>query len=337
MLRSIKRAACPAPQRWHNPHMVRDLAYATELAATGREGEAYEVIAALAARHDPDAMFALADMHWRGGPVPLDHARGRALFAEASEAGHPVARRATTNLMASGIAGGRDWPGALARLRDEAREDTRRARMLTLIERMELDAEGNPSETPQGRRAIDAPEVIAFPKLFTFAECDFLIEVAGPSFEPTMVVDPKLGDVRDKVRTSDGATFHWLIEDPLTHALNRRLAAASGTRHDQGEPLLILRYRPGQEYLPHLDALPGIENQRIKTALVYLNHGYEGGETAFTKVDRQVAGTKGDCIVFRNTRDDGRPDPMSEHAGRPVTKGVKYLASRWIHERRHAA
>jgi prolyl 4-hydroxylase len=151
------------------------------------------------------------------------------------------------------------------------------------------------------------------------------------------VGDADTPDYRDPIRTSDGSTMHWLIEDPATHALNRRLAAASGTAYDRGEPLQILRYRPGQQYRNHLDFVPGAENQRILTALVYLNTAYEGGETAFVKTDLKVKGRKGDAIVFRSTRPDGRPDPMSEHAGLPVTRGEKYLASRWIRERRHAA
>jgi prolyl 4-hydroxylase len=202
--------------------------------------------------------------------------------------------------------------------------------MLALIEAMDLDEAGDPVRPPQGRQVIDSPQVRAFSRLFSPAECDFLVEVAEPLFGPSMVFDTEKGDIRDPIRTSDGATLHWLVEDPATHALNRRIAAASGTAHDQGEPLLILRYLPGQQYLPHLDALPGLANQRILTMLVYLNHGYQGGETAFTRADKQVSGGSGDAILFCNTGADGRADPMSEHAGLPVTQGVKYLASRWI-------
>ena len=50
--------------------------------------------------------------------------------------------------------------------------------------------------------------------------------------------------------------MHWLIEDPVIHALNRRLAAVSGTAWDQGEPLQILRYSPGQQYRNHFDFFP---------------------------------------------------------------------------------
>jgi prolyl 4-hydroxylase len=100
---------------------------------------------------------------------------------------------------------------------------------------------------------------------------------------------------------------------------------------EQGEPLQVLRYAPGQQYRRHLDGVPGLANQRILTALVYLNHGYTGGGTAFPKADLTVEGRQGDVLVFRNASGDGRIDPLSEHAGLPVATGTKLLASRWIH------
>jgi prolyl 4-hydroxylase len=36
--------------------------------------------------------------------------------------------------------------------------------------------------------------------------------------------------------------------------------------------------------------------------------------------------------MFSNVDADGRPDPLSEHAGLPVTSGTKLIASRWIRE-----
>ena len=135
------------------------------------------------------------------------------------------------------------------------------------------------------------------------------------------------------VVTSDGASLQWVVEDPALHALARRLAALTGTDYDQGEALQILRYRPGQQYRPHVDWL-GEDKPRVLTALVYLNEDYEGGETAFTKAGLKVKGARGDVLVFRSVGADGAFDPMSEHAGLPVTSGTKYLASRWIRARR---
>src|SRR3954468_12153246 len=115
------------------------LAHAFAIAQAGRESEALAIIERLAAQKEPEALFTLADLHWRGGPVRQDFAKGRRLFGLAGDAGHPMALRAYTNLLASGIAAPADWPAAMRRLREEAQGDTRRAQMLSLIEAMGVD------------------------------------------------------------------------------------------------------------------------------------------------------------------------------------------------------
>jgi prolyl 4-hydroxylase len=150
-------------------------------------------------------------------------------------------------------------------------------------------------------------------------------------FEPAPTVDERTGRlIMNPVRTSDTAVFPWVAENPAVHALNRRIAVASATRAEQGEPLQVLRYAPGQEYRPHIDAVPGLANQRILTMLVWLNDDYEGGETRFIETGLTVKGRKGDALLFENVDAEGRPDTKMVHAGLPVTRGVKLLASRWI-------
>ena len=152
--------------------------------------------------------------------------------------------------------------------------------------------------------------------------------------QPAVVVDPVSGRQRpDPVRVCDGAGFPWPLENPAIHALNRRLAAASGSAPEQGEPLQVLRYRPGGEYKPHFDAIPGFANPRTMTFLVWLNQDYEGGETFFPTPGLRLKGRAGDAILFRNTGVDGRRDPAAGHAGLPVTAGEKLIASRWIREK----
>ena len=292
------------------------------------------IVNQLAAQGEPEALYTLGEMKWRGGMVPQDPVQGRELFRRASEAGHATAAIYYTNLLATGVAGPRDWPEALRRLRAEGARDRRRKEALALIERMKLDENGDPQDIPPARSLSDTPDVRTIERLFTAAECDYVRQVAEPLYTPSVVFDEQRRTVRDPIRTSDGSTIHWLIEDPAIQALNRRLGAATGTSADQGEALQILRYRPGQQYRNHMDFVLTGENVRVQTALVYLNHDYQGGETCFVKTGLKVKGRKGDALIFRNALPDRRPDPLSEHAGLPVASGTKFLASRWIRERR---
>jgi prolyl 4-hydroxylase len=311
------------------------LAEALRLAGTQRSREALPVIAQFASAGQPDALYALAGFFWCGDPVPQDLPRGRELIRRAAEAGHRVAAIAYTNLLGNGVAGPRDWPAAVKRLRLEAAGDPARARSLALLARMDLTESGEPKALAAAQRLSDSPWVSLYPGAFTDEECEFLVDAALPAFRPSLVGDGAGQEVRRQVRTSDDMTIAWLMEDPAVHVLNRRLAALSGTRPEQAEALLVLRYRPGQEYRPHVD-WDGGENGRVATALVYLNDDYEGGETLFVKTGLKVNGRKGDVLVFRSATPDGGFDPMSEHAGLPVFRGTKFLASRWIHAHRYA-
>jgi prolyl 4-hydroxylase len=263
-----------------------------------------------------------------------DPAAARALFRRGAAAGERRAAIVYSNMVASGAGGTRDWAGALRLLGDLARNGRRSAAELALIDAMRLDGEGDPADLPEPEMLSKVPHVVRFRALFTAPECAYLMDAAAPMLAPSVVIDAETGAQRpDPVRSCDTAGFTLPLENLAIHALNRRLAAASGTVPEQGEPLQVLRYRPGGEYRGHVDAIPGFRNQRAMTVLVWLNDGFGGGETVFPAARLTLRGAPGDAIAFRNVDGEGRPDPASAHAGLPVTEGEKWLASRWIRAR----
>jgi len=269
---------------------------------------------------DAEALFAEGAACLRANRV----AEALDLFARAGAAGNRKAAVIHCNLVAST----RDWEEGLRLLRALARTSPRCRRELEIVEAM---APGPPAA---GEVLSMSPRVMLFRRLFTPSECRYLVEAATPMLEPSVVVEAATGRQRpDPVRISDGMGFTLPLENPAVHALNRRIAATSGTGVAQGEPLQVLRYRPGGEYKPHLDAIPGFANQRILTMIVWLNEDYEGGETMFMKTRMKVKGRAGDALLFRNALDGGARDPDAAHAGLPVTRGEKLIASRWIRAR----
>jgi prolyl 4-hydroxylase len=297
--------------------------------------EAARLLLAAAGAGETAATAELA--HWRivGNLIRRDLAEARRLLGIAAARGDDGSALLHAGFLAAGVGGADDWSGALAELRALAARAPRAGAQLRLIEAMDLADDGFPARSIEQQSLSDAPRAACARNFMTEAECDYLKAAAEPSLQPSVVVDPASRQlVPHPIRKSEGAVFGVYAEDLVVNALNRRMAALSGTRPEQGEPLQLLRYRPGGEYKAHLDALPAEPNQRVLTVLVYLSDDYEGGETSFPKSGLSFRGRAGDALLFRNAGPDGRPDPLSLHAGMPVTKGAKYLASRWIRAER---
>lgn len=304
-----------------------------KLVAEGRKHEALEFLNNLSSQGDAAASYELAEWCREGRIVGRDFGLARDLYLRAAQAGLIEAYKRYMAFVGVGVGGPRDWPLALQLLGDLARVDPSAAEQKALIDEMDLDSEGDPTVRPEREVIRETPLICRFPTLFTEQECNFLGRLAEPLFEPANTVEEYTHrEIRNPIRTSDTAAFPWVGENPTVHALNRRIAKASGTAPEQGETLQVLRYRAGQQYRPHTDAIPGLANQRVMTMLVYLNDDFEGGETDFPELGITIRPKQGEGLLFRNVDARGTPDPTLLHAGVPVRSGTKLLASRWILE-----
>jgi len=157
------------------------------------------------------------------------------------------------------------------------------------------------------------------------------------------VLEPEVA--QEQYRTSTEIRFTPFYSDFVVEAVCHRIAQASGEDISQQEILGVLCYQPGQEYKPHSDFLkpdvlgnnPEVDRagQRIKTFLIYLNEGFEGGETEFPKLGLALKGKKGDGILFSNVTDSGQESTLSFHAGRPVLGGEKLITTMWIRDKKY--
>ena len=319
--------------RCHQDQVNDMIERAGALASSGNVAGAVEMLQRAEQAGDAGAARQLAVWCLSGRWFRRDLAASRALFGRAAALGDGDAAAVYRAFIANGTGGDADWQGALGLLREAAAHDPAAADELRLISAMSLTEDGAPQAVPGGSPLTPQAEVVHFPALLSVDECAFLMAAATPLLEPNVVVDPRTGQlVPHPIRTSSGASFPLVSESPAIHALNRRIASASATDVRAGEPLQVLRYAPGEQYRPHLDALPGVAaaQQRVLTFLVYLNEGYDGGETDFPRLGVRFRGRAGDALMFRNASADGRADERMIHAGLPVGRGVKHLASRWI-------
>lgn len=300
-----------------------------QLARAGRPQEGVKLLEQRAVDGDPEAMFVLAIWRLWGLYGPRDLDQTHELLMKSAEFGWSEAAMLRANLINNGTGCPPD-PAAARSILEQLRESVpEAAEQIGLLDKM------SPPEAKSwpATQLADDPPIRMIDQLFSGEECDYVLRKAEPALRPSMIIDEVTGRPRPHpVRTSSSMNFAPSDEDLVIHALNQRIAAVSGTDPAAGEPLHVLRYAPGQEFRPHVDAIAGASNQREWTAITYLNDGFEGGETDFPELGLRTVGRSGDCLLFRNTTQAGDPHPRARHAGLPVTKGVKWVASRWIRQ-----
>lgn len=307
-------------------------AQAVALAQRGQILEAHGLLEKAMAAGDGLAAAALAEWRLTGQIIRRDLALARELYGRAAQLGIEAAQPVYLALLANGAGGsGRKWREALVSLSAWGEDDPWAHRQTQLLGQMALTETGDPVQRPLGHIKRETPSIGTFAHFLSEAECRYLIDAAQPLLQPSVVIHPQTGQaIRDPIRSAKAAAFPFVLEDPALHAINRRIALATGTQYEQGEPLQVLRYDPGDEYKLHVDTLPSGDNQRILTFLVALNADFEGGETSFPHIGLHWRGAVGEAFQFVNVDATGKPDMRLQHAGRPVLRGTKYLLSKWI-------
>lgn len=294
-----------------------------------RDPHAAAAMLALAEAGDADAQHKASELTLRGQAGPLDLAAAHRWMARAAYQGHAEARRAVAYYTAAGLGCPADPASAREQLEALASSDRFVAVQLAFLSHV-----SGPGRLANAKRRVLSvdPQIEVVASLFTAAECRYLQLLADPWLEPAMIYAATGEGMRDPHRDSDNMVIAPMTEDLVVQSVNQTIAAASGTDNRWGEPLHILRYRPGQQYRPHHDAhaFAPLEKRRIATALLYLNDAYEGGETYFPELDITVRGQVGDLLIFHNLDSGGMPDMRMIHAGLPITSGEKWLATRWI-------
>lgn len=191
---------------------------------------------------------------------------------------------------------------------------------------------------------IKEPLVVIFDGILSDEECDEIIRVSEKKLTRSQVFDQELGvSQTNEVRTSQGT--HILNgEYEFIDKINSRISQVTGHPIENGEALQILKYGIGEEYKPHYDYFP-FENkandsilekggQRVATLVMYLNNVESGGETVFPKIGLAVTPKKGSAVYFEYCNSLNQLDENSLHGGAPVIIGEKWIATKWIRQRK---
>ena len=191
-------------------------------------------------------------------------------------------------------------------------------------------------------QAMFNPRVVVFGGLLSDEECDDLIEAAKPRLARSLTVATKTGgEELNADRTSNGMFFQR-GENEVVKRVEARIARLVNWPEENGEGLQVLHYRPGAEYKPHYDYFdpnePGTPTilkrggQRVATLVMYLGEPAKGGGTTFPDVHLEVAPKRGNAVFFSYERP--HPTTKTLHGGAPVIEGEKWIATKWLRERR---
>lgn len=190
--------------------------------------------------------------------------------------------------------------------------------------------------------AMQVPRVVVLSGFLSDEECQALISAASPRMQRSLTVDHQTGaDQVHAQRTSHGMFFSR-GENEVIQRIENRLAKLLNWPVENGEGLQVLRYQPGHEYKPHYDYFDPNEpsaatvlargGQRVATVLMYLNEPTRGGGTTFPSVNLEISPQKGSAVFFNYDR--AHPVSRTLHGGAPVREGEKWVATKWLRERK---
>lgn len=295
-----------------------------------------------------------------GDRAPLLAAHGARFLLDAAHAGDAEAPSRVAVLAALGLYHPQSWPHALQWLGLSAQRGWPLAREQLIVLAGEA---GAASHSPEGWRQLAANiklaswhkspvagELSADPRVHTYqnfiapAMCAWLIARARGHLSRALVYDPASGqNVVRPTRSNSVANFGICAVEVLDILLQIKMASACGLPARHMEAPATLHYSPGEENSDHYDFVdPATPNyaqevarngQRMATFLVYLNDGYEAGETAFPRLGFSYKGQRGDALFFMNAFADLQPDLRMLHAGVPPAGGEKWIVSQFIRSR----
>jgi prolyl 4-hydroxylase len=186
------------------------------------------------------------------------------------------------------------------------------------------------------------PCVLSIDNFLSTSECQTIIDYARPRLAPCLVKNAETGHVEtDRTRTSTNANIPQSAIPTVTTKV-RRLLQAPTTNHL--EIFQVLRYTPGQVFLPHTDGFVGPidacgfdQSGRLVTMFCYLNSCLSGGATRFGQLPvvdgtndfLMVTPMQGQAVIhFPNTL-TLQEDTRTEHESLPVEQGEKWLLVCW--------
>ena len=194
------------------------------------------------------------------------------------------------------------------------------------------------------RSRFTNPDIVLIDNFLSNEECDFLISESRKKLLPSAVIDTKSGSATVHAARISQGMFFKLGEFDLLRLIEERISNLVNMEYTHGEGMQVLHYEGGGEYKPHYDYFPPNDpgaasfllsaGQRVCTIIMYLNNTELGGETIFPKMNFSVMPKKGSALYFSYFNQLEQLDSMTLHGSLPVVKGEKWIATKWMRQKK---
>lgn len=346
---------------------AEEILLAEQCDANGAHDDAINALARATQLGSIEATTRLAKRLISGHKAPLLPSQGTGFLIEAVNRGGAEAAARLAVLVAAGVYIDQSLPYALRLVTLAAERGWRTAQTQLLALTQDADLASNAqraaadadywqrlassvdlaqwTSAPTGQTLHESPLIRSFEGFVPGRVCDWLMDFSRGRLERALVYDAVgARDIASRNRTNTWAQFD-LVSSELIHLLVQlRMQAACGIPLHNMEATAILHYAVGEQSTNHFDFVspetPGYEQeiakngQRVLTFLVYLNDDYDGGRTDFVHLGLAHKGRRGEGLFFVNSLESNAPDLRTLHAGRPPTRGEKWIVSQFIRGRR---
>jgi prolyl 4-hydroxylase len=172
--------------------------------------------------------------------------------------------------------------------------------------------------------------------------CEIMIDIIKKNNVPSTVTG---GNKRDKydsnVRTSNTCFMDQTNKAVIN--LEKKISNYIGIEKARSETSQGQYYKVGNEFKQHTDWFTRNTNewdihaskqgQRTWTFMIYLNEVEQGGETEFIKLGTSIKPKQGMAVLWNNLYKNGQENGDTEHAGRPIINGEKFIITKWFRTR----
>jgi len=347
--------------------MSDELALSERHDAAGRHDDAVNALAKATQAGNVEAMTLLGKRLIVGDRAPCLPQDGVGLLVDAAKKGSAEAIMRLAVLSATGAYMKQSWTDAITLLSAAAErgcEPAQRQLRVLCADRELAAQDADKGQSPADfwqllARGIDiahwtaaadcktlheSPLVRTCPAFIPGRLGRWLIDQSQGKLGRATVYDAVRGeDTTHEIRTNRAGIFNLMQTDLVHSVIQARMSATCGVTFHNLEAPAILHYEVGEQIGEHYDFVDPrtpsyaqeieLRGQRVITFLVYLNDGYEGGNTCFPKLGLSHHGRLGEGLYFVNALSDGSPDLRTVHAGEPPTSGTKWILSQFIRDR----